>query len=85
NNCNFPVIGSCNGLLAMEDRDKLITLLNPLTKKHRVLPKFDKNFPCSRETGSNGAFVNGALHWVAGDADSNYLIAAFDLKSEEFY
>lgn len=34
------IIGSCNGLLALKNYPKGIILLNPLTKKHRVLPRF---------------------------------------------
>ncbi|KAJ4714706.1 putative F-box family protein [Melia azedarach] len=34
------VIGSCNGLVALHNREKGIVLLNPSTKKHRILPKF---------------------------------------------
>lgn len=140
------IIGSCNGLLALKNYPKGIILLNPLTKKHRVLPKFCgdlhgdkpslhgfgydvgsddyklvrihvfkspvyhieatvyglkvnlwrrikniKNFPYSwadHSYGGNGAFVNGALHWLANqnqDEMINDLILAFDLNIETFY
>lgn len=41
-NCKFDyIIGSCNGLLALEDsRRNIMLVLNPLTKRYRVLPKF---------------------------------------------
>lgn len=41
-NCKFGfIIGSCNGLLALENSCRnIMLLLNPLTKRHRVLPTF---------------------------------------------
>ncbi|KAK8282364.1 hypothetical protein V6Z11_D08G022100 [Gossypium hirsutum] len=51
----IQILGSCNGLLAVEDDDGRILLWNPTTRKYQVLPSTEIEFPsppirCSRST-----------------------------------
>ncbi|MBA0795260.1 hypothetical protein Gohar_006149 [Gossypium harknessii] len=41
----IQILGSCNGLLAVEDDDGRILLWNPSTRKYQVLPSTEIEFP----------------------------------------